>query len=76
MTTVTNFRRPSQAHVIFFHFSSYFIIIYTFLCRGFTQPLVDLFISISAVIELLSLKLCMSAWSLLSCVHSLHLNGL
>lgn len=79
MTIVTKFRRPTQEHVIFFHFSRYFIMIYPFLCRGFTQLLADLFISVSVVIELLHVKMCTSACSVaqfLSCVRSLHLNGL
>ena len=63
MTIVTKFRRPIQAHVIFFHFSRYFIMIYTFLCRGFTQLLADLFVNISVVFELLHVKICTSACS-------------
>ena len=63
MTIVTKFRRPIQAHVIFFHFSRYFIMIYTFLCRGFTQLLADLFVNISVVFELLHVKICISACS-------------
>ena len=70
MTIVTKFRRPTQAHVIFFHFSRYFIMIYTFLCRGFTQLLADLFISISVVTELLRLKMRTRACSVAQLCHS------